>query len=85
VLLKKIVSWLKRGQKVPFLREICPLKKMTPKYNAASGIIAGELLRNRITAHREDMMGSTVNNLVKFCVCKLSCLKRDPSIQKGTK
>jgi hypothetical protein len=24
--------------------EICPLKKMTPKYNAASGIIAGELL-----------------------------------------
>jgi hypothetical protein len=26
------------------LREICPLKKMTPKYDAASGIIAGELL-----------------------------------------
>jgi hypothetical protein len=35
---------LKRGQKVPFLREILPLKKMTPKHNAASGIIAGELL-----------------------------------------
>jgi hypothetical protein len=26
------------------LREICPLKKMTPNYDAASGIIAGELL-----------------------------------------
>jgi hypothetical protein len=35
----------RKGGKVPFLREICPLKKMTPKYNAASGIIAGELLR----------------------------------------
>jgi hypothetical protein len=45
VLLKKVVSWLKRGQKVPFLMEICPLKKMTPKYDAAIGIIAGELLR----------------------------------------
>jgi hypothetical protein len=44
VLLKKVVSWLKRGQKGPFLREICPLKKMTPKYDAASGIIAGQLL-----------------------------------------
>jgi hypothetical protein len=44
VLLKKVVLWLKRGQKGPFLREICPLKKMTPKYDAASGIIAGELL-----------------------------------------
>jgi hypothetical protein len=49
VSLKELVSWLKRGQKVPFLRDICPLKKMTPKYNAASGIIAGELL----TAKRE--------------------------------
>jgi hypothetical protein len=29
------------------LREICPLKKMTPKYDAASGIIAGELLIKR--------------------------------------
>jgi hypothetical protein len=28
-----------------FLMEICPLKKMAPKYNAASGIIAGELLK----------------------------------------
>jgi hypothetical protein len=27
MLLKELVSWLKRGQNVPFLREICPLKK----------------------------------------------------------
>jgi hypothetical protein len=26
------------------LRETCPFKKYSPKYNAASGIIAGELL-----------------------------------------
>jgi hypothetical protein len=30
------------------LREICPRKKCTPKYNAASGIIAGELLNSSI-------------------------------------
>jgi hypothetical protein len=42
--LKKVVSWLKRGQIVPFLREKRPFKKSTQKYNAASGIIAGELL-----------------------------------------
>jgi hypothetical protein len=41
---KKVVSWLKRGQYVPFLREKRPFKKRNPKYNAASGIIAGELL-----------------------------------------
>jgi hypothetical protein len=29
------------------LREICPFKKYSPKYNAASGIIAGELLKTR--------------------------------------
>jgi hypothetical protein len=43
--LKKVVSWLKRGQIVPFLREKRPFKKLTQKHNAASGIIAGELLR----------------------------------------
>jgi hypothetical protein len=42
--LKDVESWLKRGQYVQFLREICPRKKYTPKYNAATGIIAGELL-----------------------------------------
>jgi hypothetical protein len=46
--LKDVESWLKRGQNVPFLREICPRKKVTPKYNAASGIIAGELLISKI-------------------------------------
>jgi hypothetical protein len=43
--LKELVSWLIRGQIVPFLREKCPRKKYAPKYNAASGIIAGELLK----------------------------------------
>jgi hypothetical protein len=41
--LKELVLRLKRTLWGQFLREICPLK-MTPKYNAASGIIAGELL-----------------------------------------
>jgi hypothetical protein len=40
-------------------------------------------LRIQTTAHREYLMSSTVNNLVKFWVCKLFCLKRDPTIQKG--
>jgi hypothetical protein len=46
VSLKELVSWLKRGQYVRFLREICPRKNIPSKYNAASGIIAGELLTN---------------------------------------
>jgi hypothetical protein len=43
--LKELVLRLNRTLWGQFLREICPLKKMTPKYNAASGIIAGELLK----------------------------------------
>jgi hypothetical protein len=31
VCLKEAVSWLKRGQKVPFLREICSPKKVPLK------------------------------------------------------
>jgi hypothetical protein len=42
VSLKEFESGLIRGQIVPFLRE--KLKKSTQKYNAARGIIAGELL-----------------------------------------
>jgi hypothetical protein len=38
----------RKGAKGPILREICPLKKMTPNYNAASGTIAGELLSYQI-------------------------------------
>jgi hypothetical protein len=53
VLLKELVSWLKRGQFVRFLREICPRKKRTQKYNAASGIIAGELLIRRHVSVKE--------------------------------
>jgi hypothetical protein len=43
--LKELESGLIRGQIVAFLREKRPFKKSTPKSNAASGIIAGELLR----------------------------------------
>jgi hypothetical protein len=39
--------------------------------------------RNRTTAQIEYVMGCTVNNLTKLWVCKLSCLKRHPSIQKS--
>jgi hypothetical protein len=42
--LKDVESWLKRGQIAPFFREKRPRKKYATKYNAASGIIAGELL-----------------------------------------
>jgi hypothetical protein len=44
VLLKGLVSCLNRSLLGQFLREICPFKIYSPKYNAASGIIAGELL-----------------------------------------
>jgi hypothetical protein len=46
VSLKELESSLIRGKIVPFLREICPRKNIPPKYNAASGILAGELLRD---------------------------------------
>jgi hypothetical protein len=39
--------------------------------------------RNRTTAKTEYLMGSTVKKLLKLWVCKLSFLKRHPSIQKG--
>jgi hypothetical protein len=37
--LKELESWLKRGQNVPFLREICPPKKCTPNIGAITGIL----------------------------------------------
>jgi hypothetical protein len=37
-------------------------------------------LRKRTTAHREYLMSSIVSSLVKFWVCKLSCLKRHTHI-----
>jgi hypothetical protein len=40
-------------------------------------------LRKRTTAQAEYVMGCTVNNLLKLWVCKLSFLKRHPSIQKA--
>jgi hypothetical protein len=42
--LKELESWLERGQNVPFLREICPRKKVTPKIGADIGAITGILL-----------------------------------------
>jgi hypothetical protein len=47
--LKELVLRLNRTLWGQFLREICPLRKTTPKYDAASGIIAGELLRVKIS------------------------------------
>jgi hypothetical protein len=44
VSLKELESWLKRGQYVRFLREICPQKKCTPKSGANIGAITGILL-----------------------------------------
>jgi hypothetical protein len=45
VSLKELESWLKRGQKVPFLREICSPQKCTPKIGANIGAINGILLK----------------------------------------
>jgi hypothetical protein len=42
--LKELESWLKRGQNVSFLREICPRKKCTPNIGANIGAITGILL-----------------------------------------
>jgi hypothetical protein len=44
VSLKDVEWWLKRGQYVRFLREICPRKKHTPKIGANIGAITGILL-----------------------------------------
>jgi hypothetical protein len=52
--LKELVLCLNRTLWGQFLREICPLKKMTTKYNAASGIIAGELLRGGMKRKRRN-------------------------------
>jgi hypothetical protein len=38
----------KKGAICPIVEGDMPQKKMTPKYNAASGIIAGELLTSVI-------------------------------------
>jgi hypothetical protein len=64
--LERACSVAKEGVIGPIFEGDMPPYKMIPKYDAASGIIAGELLRNRTNAHRTDLMGSTVNNLVRF-------------------
>jgi hypothetical protein len=45
VSLKELELWLKRGQKVPFFREICSPQKYAPKIGANIGAITGILLR----------------------------------------
>jgi hypothetical protein len=44
--LKELESWLERGQKVQFLREICSPQKCTPKIGANIGAIIGILLKD---------------------------------------
>jgi hypothetical protein len=60
--LKDVESRLKRGQKVPILREICSPKKCTPKIGANIGAITGILLIEtkcfgRIWSFGENAMG----------------------------
>jgi hypothetical protein len=48
----------KRGKKVPFLREICPRKKCTPKSGAMTGILLIETNSfGGIWSFDEDSMG----------------------------
>jgi hypothetical protein len=44
-----------------FFREICPFKKYSPKYKAASGIIAGELLNSLLEKETHDWIFSKKN------------------------
>jgi hypothetical protein len=46
--LKELELWLKRGQNVSFLREICPRKKCTPNIGANIGAITGILLKSKL-------------------------------------
>jgi hypothetical protein len=46
--LKELESWLKRGQNIPFLREIYPRKKCTPNIGANIGAITGILLSYKV-------------------------------------
>jgi hypothetical protein len=45
--LKDVVSWLKRGQRVPFLREKHPFSKVTPKFGTNIGAITGIVLNKK--------------------------------------
>jgi hypothetical protein len=64
--LKELVSYLSGTLCGQLLREKRPFEKLTPKVGANIGAITGILLRNQTTAHREDLMDGTVNNLIKF-------------------
>jgi hypothetical protein len=63
-----------RGENVPFLREICPWKKCTPKIGANIGAITGILL-NRNDVNREETVViddevDVVDVAFAFFVCK---------------
>jgi hypothetical protein len=49
--LKELESWIKRGQNVPFLREICPRKKCTPNIGTNIGARTGILLTDIKVTH----------------------------------
>jgi hypothetical protein len=72
--LKDVESWLKTGQIVPFLREKRPRKKYTPKYNAASGIIAGELL----SATTFDYLFAAIKSYLRVSATFLTAFKLWP-------
>jgi hypothetical protein len=63
VSLNGVVSCINRTLWGQFLREIWPLKKMTPKYNAASGIIAGELLKEAMDSIDNDEKRSAAHSV----------------------
>jgi hypothetical protein len=61
--LKELESWLKRGQNVPFLREICPQKKYTPNIGANIGAITGILLKKQVLAGTsQEMVAQNIGN-----------------------
>jgi hypothetical protein len=76
VSLKELESWLKRGQKVPFLREICSPDKCTPKIGANIGAITGILLS------RYGLITVKVR-LIQSNLCSFSLIKKTRVLERG--
>jgi hypothetical protein len=51
----------KKGEYVPFLREMCPFKKMTPQVGCNITAITGKLLTTCMDIH---MYSDTYNNIL---------------------
>jgi hypothetical protein len=66
-----------------FWQKILPSGKLHWSNTQETKHVVQFYLRNRTTAQTEYVMGCTVNILLKLWICKLSFLKRYPSIQKG--